>query len=589
MLRSKFGSTMAAAGALALAVGGVVGFATPAVAVEIPVSSEAELVAAIDASNASPEADTIDIAAGTITLTDGLPTIIGDVTIRGAGSESTIITGAGAWRTFSAYSPSGVLNVEIDGLTVSESATMGIEAYATDLTLADVVVTASGFSGLTQVGGNLAVTDSSFTGGALGDGATIMSPYGATITITDSEFNGNTETGLRLGSSVLDGGGGQTIMLTDVVANDNGATGVMVGFDAPGVNNQVTLERVSADSNGFTTSNPADSFGITTSTMTGSTVSVIDSAATNNDLGGLRISGQQSTLNVATSTFSGNGNTDEGFGSGIQVINVFESDITVEASTVSGNHGYSAAGVLAALDNGATMTIVNSTISGNTADDAAGLMGLGEDGNTASLALVNTTVTGNSAGAGGVGGVTLSDIHTTVTDSLLAGNEGGDLDTGIDPSTSSVTVDHSLVQVPGTGIEAIVAAGVGNLVGVDPLLGPLADNGGQTLTHLQGEGSPVVDAGNPAVTGVPDTDQRGAGFNRIVRIIDMGAVEVQAPTPPTPPAPPTPVTPAGPELAATGPADLMPLMGVGVLMLLVGAAATYGRRLRTVTVASRSE
>src|SRR5260370_19849276 len=71
----------------------------------------------------------------------------------------------------------------------------------------------------------------------------------------------------------------------------------------------------------------------------------------------------------------------------------------------------------------------------------------------------------------------------------------------------------------------------GNLVGsagnpIDPLLGPLDDNGGPTLTHALMPGSPAIDAGNNAYA--TDWDQRGEGFPRIVNdIIDIGAFEYQ--------------------------------------------------------------
>ena len=60
--------------------------------------------------------------------------------------------------------------------------------------------------------------------------------------------------------------------------------------------------------------------------------------------------------------------------------------------------------------------------------------------------------------------------------------------------------------------------------GPDPLLGPLAYNGGTTRTHALLAGSPAINAGsNPlALT----TDQRGAGFPRVVGgATDMGAYE----------------------------------------------------------------
>jgi hypothetical protein len=69
-----------------------------------------------------------------------------------------------------------------------------------------------------------------------------------------------------------------------------------------------------------------------------------------------------------------------------------------------------------------------------------------------------------------------------------------------------------------------------------PLLGPLADNGGPTQTHALLSGSPAIDAGNSAGTG-QTTDQRGAGFNRVVDLpitnangsdgADIGAFEAQ--------------------------------------------------------------
>lgn len=47
----------------------------------------------------------------------------------------------------------------------------------------------------------------------------------------------------------------------------------------------------------------------------------------------------------------------------------------------------------------------------------------------------------------------------------------------------------------------------GDILTADPLLGPLADNGGPTLTCALSKGSPAIDAGTE--TGAPSTDQRG--------------------------------------------------------------------------------
>ena len=88
----------------------------------------------------------------------------------------------------------------------------------------------------------------------------------------------------------------------------------------------------------------------------------------------------------------------------------------------------------------------------------------------------------------------------------------------------------------------------GNLIGgpvhgvIDPLLGPLADNGGfelpdgsHILTHALLSGSPAINAGDlnavAGVDGVPEFDQRGEPFGRVVGgRIDIGAFEYETPT-----------------------------------------------------------
>jgi len=65
----------------------------------------------------------------------------------------------------------------------------------------------------------------------------------------------------------------------------------------------------------------------------------------------------------------------------------------------------------------------------------------------------------------------------------------------------------------------------------NPLIGPLADNGGPTLTHGLLDDSPALDAGNPHIAGTlpPLTDQRQGLYARIVGgRIDIGAFERQS-------------------------------------------------------------
>jgi hypothetical protein len=92
-----------------------------------------------------------------------------------------------------------------------------------------------------------------------------------------------------------------------------------------------------------------------------------------------------------------------------------------------------------------------------------------------------------------------------------------------------LSLGHNL---SGDGSGNLTAAG--DLPNTDPLLGPLADNGGPTWTHALLPGSPAIDAGGGSAA--PATDQRGLprprdGNGDGGAVVDIGAFEVQAFTP----------------------------------------------------------
>jgi hypothetical protein len=129
----------------------------------------------------------------------------------------------------------------------------------------------------------------------------------------------------------------------------------------------------------------------------------------------------------------------------------------------------------------------------------------------------------------------------TIKNSIVAGNTGRDLA----HSNGLLSIENSLIGDIQTLTEAPVGMpdANGNLIGgpeggsLDPLLGPLTDNGGPTFTHALLPGSPAFNAGNPnavaGLNGVPLYDQRGAPFGRVVGgRIDMGALESQPTLPP---------------------------------------------------------
>lgn len=81
-----------------------------------------------------------------------------------------------------------------------------------------------------------------------------------------------------------------------------------------------------------------------------------------------------------------------------------------------------------------------------------------------------------------------------------------------------------------------------NIIGSNPKLGPLANNGGPTQTRALLAGSLAIDAADPSVGGpgaCATTDQRGmarfdGNYDSVVRC-DMGAYEFDQPAPPPPP------------------------------------------------------
>jgi hypothetical protein len=144
--------------------------------------------------------------------------------------------------------------------------------------------------------------------------------------------------------------------------------------------------------------------------------------------------------------------------------------------------------------------------------------------------LVNSTISSNSAGFDG-GGVSNPDPNSpiAVANSIVAGNMAGATGRDFDGFISSD--GHNLIGF----VDYVIGYLPGDLVDVDPKLGPLQNNGGPTFTHALLPGSPAIDAGatGDAVDafGAPlTTDQRGVGFLRVLgTAVDIGAFEYGTP------------------------------------------------------------
>ncbi len=255
-------------------------------------------------------------------------------------------------------------------------------------------------------------------------------------------------------------------------------------------------------------------------------------------------------------------NGQAGFGGGILLNG--PTVLTVINSTVSGNAAAFGGGIY----NGGGLAIVNSTLSGN----AAGSEGAGVY-NATTLMISNSTFSNNAAH--GSGGACLNGGMLLITNSTLSGNSAMDAG-GAVYNIGTLHIGNTILKRGNSGTNiysngggTVISLGYnlssddggghltgpGDQINTDPLLGPLQDNGGPTLTHALLPGSPAIDAGDPKFTPPPSYDQRGPDFWRVRNDrIDVGSFEVQAGATPTPTATPvasptpTPTTTATPTV-----------------------------------------
>ncbi|MEX0612181.1 MAG: choice-of-anchor Q domain-containing protein [Pirellulales bacterium] len=484
----------------------------------------------------------------------GIFSLGGDVTVTDStisDNSATIGSGGGIWK---AYGHLAVTDSTISGNS-AESDGGGIYNANGELTV--IGSTISGNSalinnggGIYSLGGNVTVTSSTISGNsATGDrfskGGGIDSRAGSltdTLTVTDSTISDNSAGG-NGGGLYHRGGGGTVVTSSTISGNSAGRSGGGI-FSYGG---DVTVTDSTISGNSALGGQQYDGGGIHMSgigelTVTNTTIS---GNSTNGRGGGILGS---SNVTVTNSTISGNsagthgggiygdgsvtdstisGNSAGGSGGGI-----FGGVITVTNSTISGNTAFADGGGISST----VLTVSNSTISGNSSGGSGG--GISKNFSGGSHTVTNSTISGNSAAVDG-GGIAATDVIPTLRHTIVAGNTRGAAATSNDV-TGSVALAFSLLGVD-TG--ATITDDGGNLIGtaaapIDPLLGPLADNGGPTFTHALLPGSPAIDAGDPAaVSGmgnVPLYDQRGAPFSRVadgdgmagVRI-DIGAFEVQ--------------------------------------------------------------
>ncbi len=452
----------------------------------------------------------------TITLTNDALTgelqVTDSVDIIGPGASNLTISGGNATGIFQFGDQQGASTFSVSGLTLAD----GNRTNNADL---------ARFGGAVQFfdefgsGGEdtLNISNAVISNNRAVLGGGLHSVLG-TLNVTDTSFSGNVAT---QGSGEF-GGGGLSLQQTDA-----------------------TLERV------IVTGNTAANFG-------GGIVNFVDSATANQG---------DANLTIIDSTISGN-TADAGGGILNLTLSVLaEANLDISGSTITGNEATVDSGAGIRSDAG-VVTISNSLISENSA--VAGGAGAGIFAVNADLRVQNSTLSGNNSGTNTGGAIRIQATRnadpdglgisqTTIVNSTIAFNSqsaGAVTNEARANSTSLVTFQNSIFTnnavsnfgvVSSGGNANFVSAGhnlsddaTGNLfaagdqINTNPLLFPLADNGGLTQTHALQVGSPAIDAGSNALAVDADgnaltTDQRGEGFARILDgtppTVDIGAFE----------------------------------------------------------------
>jgi predicted outer membrane repeat protein len=430
-------------------------------------------------SNATPlVTDTIVFKAGLtspITLTLGQLDIEDDVIIAGPGASKITISGNNSLRIFDVDDNTGsVILVTIKGLKLTNGLAFGggaIRNTGENLTIKNCVIannvaSGGGGGGLLMVGGVLTIRSSHFSGNRAntsdGGGLFVDSTDPGGVNITSSTFTTNIATS--------GGGGGR-----------GGGIFINVGV--------------------------SDAVSIVKTTISGNSASAG---------GGLRVSGATGAVTIKQCTISGN--NAEGAG-GVDVSAAGQ--ILILNSTIAGNTSGTSGGGIAIL-NGTNIIVRNSTISNNSATTDGGGIHVDTSG---VLTVQNSTIAFNTAGdqGGGIYNETSVVMQSTIVaknDAVTAGDELFSLATD-----DLFTIDHCLIL--GIAGASLVESQPGtNVFGLDPLLGPLAFNGGPTPTHALGKGSAALNKGsNPAFQ---PFDQRGTPFKRkLGAAVDIGAFERQ--------------------------------------------------------------
>ncbi len=514
--------------------------------------------AAIDAAS---DGDIIDLASETYTETF---TIDKSINLMGDGAENTIIQAAGEmWIAMGrVMTVTTGVTTTIEGLTVQNGVGLSVDGGGIHnmgtLTLTHAIVKDNVASylggGIFNRGSKMNLSSVVFdnnwgTGGGIANQDSFVHLSYVTMTNNIADYGGGIYNHALNETAVLSI---TNCTFSANVAGDKG--GALYNFGEGGVASGVITQTVFSD-------NQADDAGgiyNTSATSGTANLQIDESTFFNNQVGGFgggifsgslgSLSGGLTMLDVSDTTFS---NNLAGSGGGIATAtnSNYPAFVSIIRSIFSGNLGNAEAGAI--LNHGVTDMIVDqSTFYNNSANVGGAIHNAGYFEAMPTLTVTNSTFSGNTAvykggailnGSSGSGFASLNIAYSTFSSNASDQQGGAISNMSLDAtSTSNITLTHNIIANSPSGGDCYndggtIVDGGHNLVedgtcgfpvGSDPLLAPLADNGGPTLTYALLPGSPAIDA-IPVSECAVATDQRGV-IRPLGAGCDMGAYETAA-------------------------------------------------------------